>query len=175
MHHRSFIAVNVGDEGGFAPNISTIYEALGLIKQAIEGSSCGNKIAIALDAAASGTISLMSEFYDQSTGMYNLGKKTARANFVTGDQLLDIYLDVSSKYPSMPFLDRKVISIEDPFDQDDWEHWSKLTSAVSFQIVGDDLTVSNPSRIQLAHEKKACTALLLKVNQIGTLSESIEA
>lgn len=132
-------------------------------------------MAIALDPAASGTVHLTSEFYDQSTGMYNLGKKAARANLITGDQLLDIYLDVSAKYPSMLFLNVKVISIEDPFDQDDWEHWSKLTRAVSFQVVGDDLTVSNPSRIQLAHERKACNALLLKVNQIGSLSESIEA
>jgi enolase len=87
----------------------------------------------------------------------------------TGTELLDIYKDFISNYP--------VISIEDPFDQDDWETYGQLTSAIGTdtQIVGDDLLVTNPERIKVAIEKKSCNALLLKVNQIGSVTESIEA
>lgn len=94
--------------------------------------------------------------------------------------MVDYYLGLIKKYPSN-FIKRQhlvislVISIEDPFDQNDWESWCKLTQRANIQIVGDDLTVTNPTRIKKAIECKACNALLLKINQIGTISESLEA
>jgi enolase len=87
--------------------------------------------------------------------------------FLTPIQLGDLYRSFVEKYP--------IVSIEDPFDQDDWAGWTKLTGSTDIQIVGDDLTVTNPKRIQTAVEKKSCNALLLKVNQIGSVSESIAA
>ena len=86
---------------------------------------------------------------------------------VSGDQLADLYRSFISEYP--------VVSIEDAFDQDDWENWVKFHQSTSIQLVGDDLTVTNPKRIATAVEKKACNCLLLKVNQIGSVTESIEA
>ena len=108
------------------------------------------------------------EFYDKGTNKYNLGFKTNTPNLKSSAELIEIYMALSKEYP--------IVSIEDPFDQDDWESWTKLTSlATTFQVVADDLTVSNPSRILEAHERRACNALLLKINQIGTISESIKA
>ncbi|KAG0258158.1 phosphopyruvate hydratase [Mortierella polycephala] len=117
-------ATNVGDEGGFAPNIQDNAEGLELLKEAIAKAGYTDKIKIGMD-----------EFI--------------------------------AKYP--------IVSIEDPFDQDDWSAWSHVTGATDIQIVGDDLTVTNPIRITTAIEKKSCNALLLKVNQIGTITESIKA
>lgn len=155
-------ATCVGDEGGFAPNIENNKQGLDLIKTAIERANLTGRVEIGMDVAAS-------EFYRD--GKYDLLWKTKQgnqpANFLTGDQLLDVYLSFAKEYP--------VVSIEDPFDQDDWESWSKLTASTPIQIVGDDLTVTNPKRIKTAVEKKACNGLLLKVNQIGTVTESIEA
>ncbi|KAG7261507.1 hypothetical protein CRUP_011613, partial [Coryphaenoides rupestris] len=132
-------ATNVGDEGGFAPNI---LENMGM------------------DAAAS-------EFYRQ--GKYDLDFKSPAdpTRLITGRELADIYQGFVNKYP--------VVSIEDPFDQDDWEAWSRLTAQVGIQVVGDDLTVTNGSRIEKAAEVRACNCLLLKVNQIGSVSEAIQA
>lgn len=155
-------ATCVGDEGGFAPNIENNKQGLDLIKTAIERANLTGAVEIGMDVAAS-------EFYRD--GKYDLLWKTKQgnqpANFLTGDQLLDVYMSFAKEYP--------VVSIEDPFDQDDWESWSKLTASTPIQIVGDDLTVTNPKRIKTAVEKKACNGLLLKVNQIGTVTESIEA
>ena len=86
-------------------------------------------------------------------------------DWITSDKLCEMYQGFIEKFP--------VVSIEDAFDQDDWEGWTKLTGATSIQIVGDDLTVTNPKRIQMAVDKKACNCLLLKVNQIGSVTESI--
>lgn len=155
-------ATCVGDEGGFAPNIENNKQGLDLIKTAIERANLTGAVEIGMDVAAS-------EFYRE--GKYDLLWKTKQgnqqANFLTGDQLLNVYLSFVEEYP--------VVSIEDPFDQDDWESWTKLTASTPIQIVGDDLTVTNPKRIKTAVEKKACNGLLLKVNQIGTVTESIEA
>ena len=144
-------AINVGDEGGFAPNLSTAEQALGLIIKAIKSSGYENKANIALDVAAS-------EFY--KNGKY--GTKTR-------DEMIDYYLELIEKYP--------IISIEDPFDQDDFEGFSILMNKCGdkIDIMGDDLLVTNTERIKLAQEKRACNSLLLKVNQIGTVSEAIEA
>uniref|UniRef100_A0A2I9LNP4 Enolase n=1 Tax=Centruroides hentzi TaxID=88313 RepID=A0A2I9LNP4_9SCOR len=154
-------ATSVGDEGGFAPNIQDNKEGLELIKEAINLAGYTGKIEIGMDVAAS-------EFH--KSGKYDLDFKNPKSDpaaFITPDQLGDIYLDFIKNYP--------VVSIEDPFDQDDWDAWTKLSSNVTIQIVGDDLTVTNPKRIQMAVDKKACNCLLLKVNQIGSVTESIKA
>ncbi|QSL66734.1 hypothetical protein MERGE_001120 [Pneumocystis wakefieldiae] len=154
-------AGNVGDEGGVAPDIQTADEALDLIVTAIEEAGYTGKIKIALDVAAS-------EFY--KNGKYDLDFKNPESDLSqhkTSKELAEIYLDLSKKYP--------IVSIEDPFDQDDWDAWIYLSKHATFQIVGDDLTVTNVSRINEAVDKKACNCLLLKINQIGTISESIDA
>ncbi|KAI9315818.1 enolase [Dichotomocladium elegans] len=154
-------ATNVGDEGGFAPNIQDNQEGLELLVTAIEKAGYTGKIKIGMDCAAS-------EFYKD--GKYDLDFKNPNsdpANYLTGKQLSDLYKSYSDKYP--------IVSIEDAFDQDDWDNWAHLEATSDYQLVGDDLLVTNPERIATAIEKKACNSLLLKVNQIGTLSESIQA
>ncbi|KAF9486529.1 phosphopyruvate hydratase [Pholiota conissans] len=154
-------ATNVGDEGGFAPNIETAEEALVLIVTAINNAGYEGKIKIGIDSAAS-------EFYED--GKYNLDFKSSTPNpknILTGMQLSDLYLGLLKKYP--------IISVEDPFAEDDWESWTHFTSRAGTQVVADDLTVTNPKRIKTAIEKKSANALLVKVNQIGTVSETIAA
>ncbi|KAJ2372417.1 phosphopyruvate hydratase [Coemansia sp. RSA 2607] len=156
-------AVNVGDEGGFAPNIQSSEEGLDLLVSAIEKAGYTGKVEIGMDAAAS-------EFYKD--GKYDLDFKSAdsdESKFLSSKELADVYASYAEKYP--------VITVEDPFDQDDWEAYQHLQSTLGqkIQIVGDDLLVTNPSRIEVGIEKKSCNALLLKVNQIGTVTESIKA
>jgi enolase len=153
-------AVNVGDEGGFAPNIQDNKEGLELLKQAIANAGYTGKVKIGMDVAAS-------EFFQD--GKYNLNFKGTPADLRTGDEMVNLYKQFAEEYGH--------VSIEDPFDQDDWESYPKLTSLVGHatQIVGDDLLVTNPKRIKEAIKKKACNSLLLKVNQIGSVTESIEA
>jgi enolase len=153
-------AVNVGDEGGFAPNIQDNKEGLELLKEAIKKAGYTGKMEIGMDVAAS-------EFF--KNGKYNLNFKGDKPQLKTGDEMVKLYESFVKEYG--------LVSIEDPFDQDDWTTYPKLTEKVSktTQIVGDDLLVTNPKRIKIAIEKKACNSLLLKVNQIGTVSESIEA
>lgn len=153
-------AVNVGDEGGFAPNIQDNKEGLELLKEAIEKAGYTGKVKIGMDVAAS-------EFYKD--GKYDLNFKGTKPDLKSGDQMIALYENFVKEYG--------LISIEDPFDQDDWDTYAKLTKAVgkNVQIVGDDLLVTNPKRIKTGIEKKACNALLLKVNQIGSVTESIQA
>ncbi|CAB4487890.1 enolase [Rhizophagus irregularis] len=154
-------ATNVGDEGGFAPNIQDNREGLELLKEAIAKAGYTEKVKIGMDVAAS-------EFYKD--GRYDLdfkNKDSDESKWLSGTDLAKLYVDFIKEYP--------IVSIEDPFDQDDWDAWSHLVSSVDIQIVGDDLTVTNPERIATAIEKKSCNGLLLKVNQIGTVSESIKA
>ncbi|KAM6292160.1 gamma-enolase isoform 1-T1 [Porphyrio hochstetteri] len=153
-------ATNVGDEGGFAPNILENSEALELLKEAIDKAGYTDKIVIGMDVAAS-------EFYRD--GKYDLDFKSPDdpSRYISADELGDLYQSFVRDYP--------VVSIEDPFDQDDWEAWAKFTANVGIQIVGDDLTVTNPKRIERAVEEKACNCLLLKVNQIGSITEAIQA
>jgi enolase len=154
-------AGNVGDEGGVAPDIQTAEEALDLITDAIEKAGYTGKMKIAMDVASS-------EFYKE--GKYDLDFKNPDSDptkWITYEQLAALYGDLAKKYP--------IVSIEDPFAEDDWEAWSYFYKTQNIQIVGDDLTVTNPLRIKKAIELKACNALLLKVNQIGTLTESIQA
>ncbi|XP_009623017.1 enolase isoform X1 [Nicotiana tabacum] len=157
-------ATNVGDEGGFAPNIQENKEGLELLKTAIDKAGYTGKVVIGMDVAAS-------EFYGKDK-TYDLNFKEENNNGsqkISGDQLKDLYKSFVSEYP--------IVSIEDPFDQDDWETYAKLTAEIGekVQIVGDDLLVTNPKRVAKAIEGKTCNALLLKVNQIGSVTESIEA
>ncbi|KAG2309203.1 hypothetical protein Bca52824_028951 [Brassica carinata] len=142
-------ATNVGDEGGFAPNIQENKEGLELLKTAIEKAGYTGKVVIGMDVAAS----------ENNNGSQK----------ISGDALKDLYKSFVAEYP--------IVSIEDPFDQDDWEHYAKMTTECgdSVQIVGDDLLVTNPKRVAKAIAEKSCNALLLKVNQIGSVTESIEA
>nr|ABC96322.1 enolase [Blattella germanica] len=154
-------ATAVGDEGGFAPNILNNKDGLDLIKDAIEKAGYTGKIEIGMDVAAS-------EFFRE--GKYDLDFKnpnTDKSKWIDKDQLTALYMEFIKEFP--------VVSIEDPFDQDHWDAWTAMTAATPIQIVGDDLTVTNPTRIQTAIDKKACNCLLLKVNQIGTVTESIQA
>jgi len=156
-------AGNVGDEGGVAPDIQTAEEALDLITEAIEQAGYTGQINIAMDVASS-------EFYKEDAKKYDLDFKNPDSDpekWITYEQLADQYKYLAGKYP--------IVSIEDPFAEDDWEAWSYFYKTSDFQIVGDDLTVTNPVRIKKAIELKSCNALLLKVNQIGTLTESIQA
>merc|ERR1740139_1953829 len=129
---------------------------------AIEAAGHSGKIKIATDVAAS-------EFYDKETKKYNLGFKTDTKDLKSPEEMTALYKGWLEKYP--------FVSIEDPFDQDDWESYTKFMHELGdkVQVVGDDLLVTNPKRVQKAIDEKACNALLLKVNQIGSVSESIEA
>jgi enolase len=158
-------ATSVGDEGGFAPNILENVEGLKLLEDAIEMSGYTGKIKVGMDVAAA-------EFYKAETKLYDLDFKNEKSDgsfALTSDKLSDLYKKFCTDFP--------MVSIEDPFDQDDFAAYGALTAAVgeSIQIVGDDLLVSNPDRIKMAIEKNACNALLLKVNQIGSVTEAIAA
>eukprot|EP00928_Gymnodinium_smaydae_P039569 TRINITY_DN269_c0_g1_i7.p1 TRINITY_DN269_c0_g1~~TRINITY_DN269_c0_g1_i7.p1 ORF type:complete len:377 (-),score=123.79 TRINITY_DN269_c0_g1_i7:189-1166(-) len=157
-------ATLIGDEGGFAPPCDA-KQGVELIMEAIEKAGYKEICQIGMDVAAS-------EFY--ADGKYDLGtwypdaEKTPELK-MTGEQLADFYAGLCKDYP--------LITIEDPFDQDDWAAWQGFTERVGgpTQVVGDDLTVTNVTRVKDAIEKKACNALLLKVNQIGSVTESIDA
>jgi enolase len=157
-------ATNVGDEGGFAPSISNPREGLELLKAAIEKAGYTGKVKIGMDVAAS-------EFCEEDK-RYNLDFKNKNAADdvkLPGEKLAELYTSFTKDFD--------IVSIEDPFDQDDWASYPKLTAALTgkVQIVGDDLLVTNVKRIKTAIEKNAVSALLLKVNQIGTVTESIQA
>ncbi|TYZ50758.1 hypothetical protein PybrP1_012186 [[Pythium] brassicae (nom. inval.)] len=158
-------ATNVGDEGGFAPNIQSNREGVELLMTAIDKSGYSGKVKIGMDVASS-------EFYTES-GHYDLDFKSSGSappkELLTGDELAQLYVALAREFP--------IVSIEDPFDQDDWTHYSAFTREIgaAVQVVGDDLLCTNPKRIGTALETKACNALLLKVNQIGSVSESVDA
>lgn len=154
-------ATAVGDEGGFAPNIGNPKDALTILNDAIAKAGYTGKIEIGMDVAAS-------EFYKDD--LYDLdfkNPKSDKKNWIKGEKLMGMYQEWIKSYP--------IVSIEDPFDQDHFDAWSLMKSCTSIQIVGDDLTVTNPKRIQMAIDKDACNCLLLKVNQIGTVTEAIRA
>jgi enolase len=151
----------VGDEGGFAPDLKTNEEAIQVIIEAIEkaGYKPGEDVCIALDVAAS-------EFYDESKKMYNMtGEGVSR----TAEQMIEYYEMLTSKYP--------VISIEDGLAEDDWDGWKKLTDRLGkkIQLVGDDLFVTNTERLAKGIEKGVGNSILIKLNQIGTLTETLDA
>ena len=156
------MSTNVGDEGGFAPNLGSNEEALTCILQAIEkaGYRPGEDVFIALDAAAS-------EFYLPEENVYHL--KWSTGDKLTPAQMSDFWKDWVSKYP--------IISIEDGMAEDDWDGWRLHTDAIGdrCQLVGDDLFVTNVQRLQMGLDKKVANSILIKLNQIGTLSETIDA
>lgn len=160
-------AIAVGDEGGFAPQLNSPEEPLKQIVTAIKAAGLEGKVGICMDIAAS-------EFYDDKKKAYNLKFKNTdgQEEWLSGEELGKLYVSFCEKYP--------IVSIEDPFDQDDFDSYAKLLKALkdgnhNVQIVGDDLTVSQVSRVKMAIAHKACNALLLKVNQVGTVTGAIEA
>jgi len=153
-------ATLIGDEGGFAPPCDN-REGCELIMEALKKAGYEDKCTIGLDVAAS-------EFKVKGEDGYDLDFKYD-GNVISGSELGDLYQSLAADYP--------IVTIEDPFDEDDWTNWSKFTdkNGEAFQVVGDDLTVTNIEKIKRAVDEKACTCLLLKVNQIGSISESIAA
>jgi enolase len=156
LHERG-LATGLGDEGGFAPNLDSNRAALDLIVEAIEaaGYVAGRDIALALDVAAS-------EFHDNGSYAFEGGSKTA-------DEMVAYYAELVAAYP--------LVSIEDPLDEDDWDGWKAMTDLLGdkVQLVGDDLFVTNPERLGRGISSGTANALLVKVNQIGTLTETLDA
>ena len=151
------LATGLGDEGGFAPNVSSNRAALDLIAVAVEkaGYKLGTDVALALDVAAT-------EFY--SDGAYSFEGKAR-----TSAEMIDYYAELAASYP--------MVSIEDPLDEDDWDGWKAMTDRMgsAVQLVGDDLFVTNPTRLSRGIESGTANALLVKVNQIGSLTETLDA
>lgn len=155
-------STNVGDEGGFAPNIKSNTEAIEVVLEAIDkaGYKAGKDIFIAMDAAST-------EFYDEKTGMYVFKKSTGES--LTSQQMVAFWKDWVGKYP--------IISIEDGLAEDDWKGWEMLTKEIGSrcQLVGDDLFVTNVKRLSKGIKENIANSILVKVNQIGSLSETIQA
>jgi len=160
LREKNYTAL-VGDEGGFAPALKSNVEAVEVILTAIEkaGYKAGEQVFIALDPAAS-------ELFDEKTRTYNLRREGKK---LSGDEMVAFWLEWIKKYP--------IISLEDGLAEDDWDSWKSLVAKTggTYQIVGDDLLVTNPERVRKAIAEKAATALLVKLNQIGSLSETMEA
>ena len=154
-------AAGVGDEGGYAPDLATDEDALKVIVKAIAeaGYKPGEDFKIAMDAA-------VSDWFDKEDGKYHLPK---RGTVMTSDEMIDMWEDFCNKYP--------IISIEDGLGEDDWDGWVKLTQRLGnrVQLVGDDLFVTNAARVKYGIEKGAANAVLIKVNQIGSLTETLDA
>lgn len=155
-------STNVGDEGGFAPNIGSNVEAIEIVLQSIEkaGYKPGDDMYIAMDAAAS-------EFYNSEENVYHFHQSTG--DKLTPSEMVSFWKDWSEKYP--------ILSIEDGLDEDDWNGWKQLTNEIGekVQLVGDDLFVTNVNRLSTGIEKGIANSILVKVNQIGTLTETIDA
>jgi enolase len=146
-------AINVGDEGGFAPPINTPEEALEALTKAIDSAGYTGDVRIGLDVA--------------SSTFYKDGKYTVSGAKYSTDEIIELYRELAAAYP--------IVSIEDPLEEEDFEGFVKATKLIPTQIVGDDLFVTNPKRLAKGIEIGACNALLWKVNQIGTLTEALEA
>ncbi len=155
------LSTSVGDEGGFAPDVASNEEALALIVTAIEraGYKPGEEVVLALDVAAT-------EIYDKEREVYNLA---GEGRELTIDEMIDFYAELVEKYP--------IVSIEDGLDEEDWEGWKKLTEKLGkkIQLVGDDLFVTNTKRFERGIENKISNSILIKLNQIGTITETLEA
>lgn len=156
------MSTNVGDEGGFAPNLGSNEEAIQVVCQAIEkaGYRPGEDVFIALDAAAS-------EYYDTETGLYTM--RWSSGEKYNAAEMVDFWKEWVAKYP--------ILSIEDGMAEDDWDGWKHLTDAIGdrCQLVGDDLFVTNVERLQMGLDKGVANSILVKLNQIGSLSETIDA
>ena len=154
------LATSVGDEGGFAPNLKNNEEALIYLSNAVSdsGYKIGQDIKFALDVASS-------ELYDDKENKYKLESENS---YLSSFELISYYEDLCAKYP--------IISIEDGLDQNDWDGWISMNSRLgtNIQLVGDDLTVTNPIKLKEAISKKAMNAILIKLNQIGTVTETLK-
>ena len=157
--HSKGLATGLGDEGGFAPELPTNAAALEIIAEAVSkaGYTLGKDIALALDVAST-------EFYSESTGKY-----TFEGRERSSEEMIAYYADLVARFP--------LVSIEDPLAEDDWVGWTKITAELGskVQLVGDDLYVTNPARLQKGIDEAAGNAILVKVNQIGTLTETLDA
>ncbi|KAI7971849.1 hypothetical protein EIK77_009242 [Talaromyces pinophilus] len=151
-------AVGIGDEGGFAPPITKPTEALDLLVMAVKNAGHEGRVKFAIDPASS-------EFYTE--GKYYLGFKTNDSNKLSSEKLRALYQSLLDCYP--------ICLLEDPFAEDDWESWQTFNKDCPVELVGDDLLATNIERIELAYAKKGCNSLLLKVNQIGSITEAIAA
>ena len=155
-------STNVGDEGGFAPNIQSNEEAIEIVLKSIEksGYKPGEDVYIAMDAASS-------EFYDAKTGLYTFKKSSGKS--LSSEEMVAYWAEWAKKYP--------IVSIEDGLAEDDWNGWAKLTQELGskIQLVGDDLFVTNVNRLQDGIDKGVANSILIKVNQIGTLTETLNA
>ena len=155
------LSTAVGDEGGFAPNLGSNEDAVKIILQAVEaaGYRAGEDVQISLDVAAS-------EFFNKETGEYEL---TGEGRKLDADQMIEFYTNLVDNYP--------IFSIEEPLDENDWEGWHKMTAALGerVRLVGDDLFVTNIKRLQRGIEEKSANAILIKLNQIGSVSETLDA
>ena len=168
------LSTAVGDEGGFAPDIDSVEGVLDILLEAIKGAGyeCGKDICFALDVAASEwkpiNESKMMTAEHKITGQYSYHLPKANKDY-SSDELIDMYKNLIEKYP--------IISIEDPLDEEDWEGWKKITAELGsrVQLVGDDLFVTNTERLAKGIEKKCANSILIKLNQIGTVSETLEA
>jgi enolase len=154
-------STNVGDEGGFAPNLKSNDEGVEFVLRAIEkaGYKPGDDVLLAFDAAAS-------EFYDKTSGIY---KFDSTGDEMSGEEMVEFWCNWSKKYP--------IVSIEDGLDEDDWDSWKLLTERLGkdVQLVGDDLFVTNVNRLSKGIDQGVANSILVKVNQIGTLSETMDA
>lgn len=151
-------AIGIGDEGGFAPPIYHPEEALDLLVAAIAKSGHTGRIKVGIDPASQSFL---------RNGNYDIGFKTDTPEPLSGSELADLYCRLVEKYP--------IILLEDPFGQDEWDAFAAFNKGCSIEVVGDDLLATNIKRVREASEKQACNSMLLKVNQIGTVSESIAA
>lgn len=155
------LSTAVGDEGGFAPNLGSNEEAVTIILEAVElaGYKPGEDIQISLDVAAS-------EFFNKETGQYEL---SGEGRNLDADEIIDFYAQLVDRYP--------IFSIEDPLDENDWVAWQKMTASMGdrVRLIGDDLFVTNIKRLQRGIEEKSANAILIKLNQIGSVSETLDA
>ncbi|KAF2103042.1 enolase [Rhizodiscina lignyota] len=152
-------ATGIGDEGGFAPPITKPEEALDLLNTAVADCNYTGKMKYGIDPASS-------EFFREGD-QYDLGFKDKTSNLLSRVQMLQLYTRLIEHYP--------VVLLEDPFAEDDWDAWTEFNKICPIELVGDDLLVTNVERVRMANDKKACNSMLLKVNQIGTVSEAMEA
>ena len=168
------LSTAVGDEGGFAPDIDSVEEVLDILTEAVKsaGYECGSDICFALDVAASewkpkDEFGMMAAEH-KITGQYRYHMPKSGKDY-TSDELIDMYKNMVMKYP--------IISIEDPLDEEDWEGWKRITAELGekVQLVGDDLFVTNTQRLSKGFENKCANSILIKLNQIGSVSETLEA
>lgn len=151
-------AIDIGDEGGFTPPISQPHEALDLLVEAVSLAGYTGRIKFALDPAST-------EFY--SDGIYDIGFKDDKPSLQKPKHLTDLYRSLLQNYP--------IVLLEDPFAETDWGSWAVFNKECPVELVGDDLLATNTKYVQKANDTRACNSMLLKINQIGTISEAIGA